>query len=82
MIFFITNKDSSIIETINEITREWTAQAARGECGWICSDCSVSFHDGMPDECMHGYDRCTKIIQRDKQLAMGANERKNDQSNC
>ncbi len=57
---------------MNTATRNWTAQAARGECGWICSDCCVSFSDGMPDECPHVDQRCTDIIKRDKAEAMAA----------
>lgn len=61
------------IEGMNAETRNWTQQAARGECGWICSDCCSSFPNGMPDACDHGHQRCTEIIQRDKReaLAMG-----------
>lgn len=66
-IIFVSNNQD--IEEINKATREWTMQAARGECDWICSDCCVSFPGGMPDECPHGDVRCTKIIQRDKQQA-------------
>jgi hypothetical protein len=50
--------------------REWTARAARGECGWICSDCCCSDPNGMPDKCFHGIQRCTNIITRDKMRAM------------
>lgn len=69
--FFIAENNDETIEIMNKTTREWTMKAARGECGWICSDCSVSFGDGMPDECLHKYEGCTKIIQRDKALALG-----------
>ena len=58
------------IEKMNQETRDWTAQAARGECGWICADCCCSDPKGMPDECFHGHQRCTEIIQRDKLQAM------------
>lgn len=58
------------IEDMNKATRDWTAQAARGECGWICSDCCMSDPKGMPDECFHKNQRCTEIIQRDKLHAM------------
>ena len=58
------------LEGMNKTTREWTLQAARGECGWICSDCCCSDPNGMPDECFHGHHGCTAIIQRDKRLAM------------
>ena len=50
---------------------EWTMQAARGECEWICTDCGASFADGMPDECAHGQQACTDIIKRDKAEAKG-----------
>ncbi len=63
------------LEAMNTATRNWTAQAARGECGWICSDCCVSFSDGMPDEYPHGDQRCTDIIKRDKAEAMASQTR-------
>lgn len=54
---------------MDEVTREWEAKAARGECSWVCSDCCVTFTAGMPDECPHGDKRCTDIIKRDKEEA-------------
>nr|DAF93437.1 MAG TPA: hypothetical protein [Myoviridae sp. ctshb19] len=50
--------------------REIMASAARGECEWICADCLCSDPMGMPDQCFHGQQRCTEIIQRDKLRAM------------
>ena len=73
---FISTSGATVGETIeamNTITREWTDQAARGECGWICSDCCISFPEGMPDECPHGHQKCTDIIKRDKADAMTPN---------
>lgn len=58
------------ISDMDRVTREWTDQAARGECGWVCSDCCCTFNDGMPDECAHGLQACTDIIVRDKRNAM------------
>jgi hypothetical protein len=58
-----------VLDEMNKATRAWTEQAARGECMWICSDCSCSFPDGMPDECLHGHQSCTDIIKRDKAAA-------------
>lgn len=58
------------ISQMDVLTREWTMRAARGECGWVCSDCCYTFNEGMPDECCHGNVRCTEIIQRDKLTAM------------
>lgn len=58
------------ISAMDKATRDWTAQAARGECGWVCADCCMSDQKGMPDECFHGHDACTQIIQRDKRDAM------------
>lgn len=58
------------IESMNTGIRVWTDQAARGECGWICSDCCCSDPKGMPDACFHGHQKCTEIIQRDKREAM------------
>lgn len=46
--------------------RAWTMQAARGECGWVCSDCGASWSEGMPDACAYDNASCTAIIQRDK----------------
>lgn len=71
---FITDMNSpdfsKTLEAMDKVTNEWTARAARGECGWICSDCCVSFPDGMPDTCTHGIQRCTEIIVRDKKHAL------------
>lgn len=61
---------SKTLEAMDKATNEWTERAARGECGWICSDCCVSFPDGMPDACAHGVQRCTDIITRDKKHAL------------
>lgn len=58
------------IDGMNTEMREWTAQAARGECGWTCSDCCMSDQKGMPDTCFCDDPRCTEIIQRDKLAAM------------
>jgi len=57
------------ISDLNKSTLEWEMAAARGECGWICADCSCSFPEGMPDECIHGHESCTNIIKRDKERA-------------
>jgi hypothetical protein len=57
------------IQALDKATSEWTLQAARGECSWVCSDCCVTFPDGMPDACVHGHQSCTNIIQRDKRDA-------------
>ena len=57
---------STTIATMDKITQEWTMQAARGECPWICADCCMTFQTGMPDACAHGIQRCTDIIKRDK----------------
>jgi hypothetical protein len=54
------------ISLMNKMTTEFEIRAARGECGWICSDCGMSFPDGMPDACAHGIQRCTDIIASDK----------------
>lgn len=58
------------ISSMDKATRKWTDQAARGECGWVCSDCCYSWPNGMPDECEHGNQWCTDIIVRDKMRAM------------
>lgn len=66
--------DESLPETIEAMDKamnNWTDKAARGECAWICSDCCCNFPEGMPDECAHGHQKCTDIIQRDKAMAQG-----------
>ena len=60
------------IEGTNKATRDWTQRAARGECGWICSDCCLTFSQVMPDQCGVDDPRCTEIIARDKREAMKA----------
>ena len=71
---FVTKTDDidKTIDELNKATIDWTMKAARGECAWICADCSCSFQEGMPDECIHGHQRCTDIIKRDKALAHNA----------
>jgi hypothetical protein len=68
---FIATKDNleKTLTMMDKATHQWTLRAARGECSWICSDCSVTFKDGMPDECLHGHRGCTDIIKRDKAQA-------------
>lgn len=58
------------ISGMDRATRDWTSKAARGECAWICSDCSYTFNDGMPNKCEHGLQQCTDIINRDKMRAV------------
>lgn len=57
------------IEVMDKAMNDWTDKAARWECAWVCSDCCCSFPEGMPDECAHGHQKCTDIIQRDKAIA-------------
>jgi len=66
------NKLDAHIEGMNKSMREWTADAARGECAWACSDCCCGDDKGMPEACFHGHEACTQIIQRDKHRAMSA----------
>lgn len=69
---FVVPIEGSLADTLSEmdlLTNEWTAQAARGETAWICSDCCCTFSDGMPDACVHGHQGCTDLIQRDKASA-------------
>ena len=70
---FILNKDSpefkAQIASLDKATRDWEMKAARGECSWVCPDCSTGFAKGMPDICIHGHQGCTDIIQRDKATA-------------
>ena len=67
---FITAATGKAIEDqislMDKRTIEWTMRAARGECAWICSDCCMTFPDGMPDACAHDIQQCTDIISRDK----------------
>lgn len=65
-IFVLDKTDSAALDSLNKATRDWEMRAARGECGWICADCSQSFQQGMPDKCVCGHQSCTDIIQRDK----------------
>lgn len=54
---------------MDRITAEWEVRAARGECSWVCADCCVTFEHGMPDKCVHGHQKCTDIIQWNKENA-------------
>lgn len=70
---FVAKVGDGLQETLahmDKITQEWTMSAARGECSWVCSDCCMTFPDGMPDECAHGLQKCTDIIKRDKKEAL------------
>ena len=58
------------LEQLDKATRDWTMQAARGECSWVCADCCYTFPSGMPDACVHDCAACTDIIRRDKREAM------------
>ena len=60
------------IKQMDDITNEWFAKAARGECSWVCPDCCCGFPDGMPDACAYGHAGCTELIQRDKATAAQA----------
>jgi len=66
---FTSQNIEAAIDTMDKATRDWEIQAARGDCSWVCSDCCVSFPDGMPDACVHGHQSCTDIIHRDKRQA-------------
>ena len=71
--FFVAPIDDNLDNVVNNMnieTQDWTMKAARGECGWICSDCGASFSGGMPDECAYGDQRCNAIIKRDKTDAL------------
>lgn len=54
---------------INSITKEWTTSCARMKGMWTCSDCGMTYNEGMPMECYHKYDGCDRIILRDKKEA-------------
>ena len=56
----------AFMEDLGDATQEWELRAAKGECGWICADCCVTFPAGMPAACEHGHVGCTQIIQRNK----------------
>lgn len=68
-IFIAVNPTDEQVASIESGLRAWELKAARGECSWICSDCSMTFYEGMPDKCEHGHQSCTDIIQRDKEEA-------------
>lgn len=63
------NPSPEQIAKLDEGMRAWEMRAARGECSWICADCSMTFRDGMPDKCEHGHQGCTDLIIRDKKEA-------------
>lgn len=65
----MSNSQDELLYAMDKATNAWIDKSARGECGWICTDCCISFPDGMPDTCPHGSDWCTEIIQRDKRRA-------------
>lgn len=69
---FVGEPTAAQLAEMDKATQEWEMRAARGECGWICSDCCVSFPFGMPDACEHGHQGCTDIIQRNKAEAAQA----------
>jgi hypothetical protein len=81
-IFIAINPDEGTFASMDKAFQDWTTRAARGECGWICADCCVSFDKGMPDACVHGHQSCTNIIQRDKREAQAeiATEKKGEQA--
>lgn len=58
------------LASLDQQTREWEMKAARGECPWVCADCSVTFPLGMPSSCEYGHQSCTDIIQRDLRAAL------------
>lgn len=70
--FLFLSKGVPDMDALNKATREWELKAARGECGWVCADCSMSFSAGMPNECAHGHAACTELIERDKAEAAAA----------
>ena len=76
---FVTKTDDidKPIDELNKATIDWTIKSARGECAWICADCGCRFQEGMPDECIHGHQRCTDIIKRDKADALTHNTQSN-----
>lgn len=49
------------IRRADDDLQKWTMMAARGECSWICPDCTMTFPDGMPDKCAHGHQTCTEL---------------------
>jgi len=69
IITIAVNPTDEQISQLDTAMQQWTLKAARGECSWICADCSMTFPDGMPDQCEHGHQGCTDIIKRDKEVA-------------
>ncbi|MED5492718.1 MAG: hypothetical protein VYD45_11435 [Pseudomonadota bacterium] len=70
VLIYETKSEEEALAIMDKHMRDYTMRAARGEHGWVCSDCCMSYTDGMPDECFHGHQGCTDIIQRDKRNAM------------
>jgi len=70
--FIFISNGTPDMDALDNATREWELKAARGECGWVCADCSMSFPSGMPNECAHGHASCTSLIHRDKAAASAA----------
>lgn len=69
-IFLSTHEISAdVMLAMNKATRDWELRAARGECSWMCADCSCTFPEGMPDACEWGHKGCTDLINRDKMEA-------------
>lgn len=62
----LSKPDKKTLDGLDQQMREYTAQAARGECHWICSSCGAGFPEGMPDKCLGNLEWCTATIQRDK----------------
>ncbi len=70
VLVYETMSEQEALSILDKHMRDYTMRAARGEHGWICSDCCMSYPEGMPDECFHGHQGCTDIIKRDKLAAM------------
>jgi hypothetical protein len=69
-VFVVVGEPSQeVMSAMDRQLHEYTMRAARGEHGWICSSCCMSFGGGMPDECGCGNAECTAIIKRDKEEA-------------
>lgn len=59
----VINPTDEQVGQLETSTRAWELKAARMECSWICSDCSMTFPEGMPDKCEHGHQKCADILQ-------------------
>jgi len=64
----------TLVDKIDQQTKEWMDSAAQGDAMWVCSDCGATVFEGMPDKCVYGHQSCTDILLRDKARALQKGE--------